>query len=642
MRPYSSGTGRKLNADLRMLSKHQFAERCGSLLRAVFPDIRATPVDGALDRSGIDYCLLSPSSDKVEWAFQCKGFEVPEWTGSQTDQCIHAIETFAQSNLTTDYYILIVNRTVKGGARKIIEDALAELVKSRKATKTELLSSESFLAFIFGKIEAQMFLLIKESVVTLKEENQKRMQSGIYIETVPFILTGQSDSHINPLRFVQEHVLKLLEEQNNKRSWTFVVSEFGFGKTALALQLARVFLDNDSLCLYLPAARFPDKALDRERDFMWTVLELLQDDIDRNSELDEMRQATLKEIFKRDKSVVLIFDGIDEHPACWREGGLANVLGIFKTFNATCVFTVREEFLSERSGHFATAMRNAPSRFTLQLTEWDESLILQYTRQWREVAFLKSSEAYLDDFEQTVRNGRYVELYGDIPKRPLFLNMLLTDVAAGDLRNRNLADLYLSYFKNKFLADRATSVNQPTVRRPLGIHEDSEFACALLLEIMTLAAGRMYKNEVGLISLEPRLLESQLRECAELAGGSLDIASIAINSVLLPVGRRDANKDKGNINFTFAHKSFQEFFLARYLLTLLMKNDFGLPIPTGLLPKSVTRFAKGLFSLLSPEEQAHVLRRCVECGVKSELFCGHWSRKLSPVTYKKTNFSAGS
>jgi hypothetical protein len=622
MKPYSSGIGRKLYADLHMLSKHVFAERCGSILQTVFSDVRATPSDGMLDRSGIDYCLCVPSQDKIELAFQCKGFEVPEWTSSQTSQCIHSIESFAQGTLKTECYILIVNRVVKGEARVIIEDALARLVQSQRVTKVLLYDLEAFLEFVFIKIQDQVLILIQESVATLKEERQQRMQEGIYVEDVPFSLQSGGKKK-NPLRFVEEYVLKLIREPNNRRSWTFVVSEFGFGKTALALQLAGVFLDHGTHCLYLPAARFPDKTLEMEKEFMWTVLEFLQEDVDRHRERDEMRQAALKEIFKREKSVVLILDGIDEHPACWREGGLANVLGIFKTFNATCVFTVREEFLAERNGHFKTAMRNAPGWFTLHLTEWDEPLVLEYTKQWRDSGLPNEVKPHLDDFDELVRNGHYVDLYGDIPKRPLFLKMLLTDVAAGDLRNRNLAELYLTYFKNKFHADRATSTDAPAVRRPLNINEDSELVCAILLEIMTLAAGQMYRIEVGGLFLEPRLLESQLRKCADLAGGSLDVASIAINSVLLPVGRRDANREKGNLVFTFAHQSFQEFFLARHLLTLLSKNSLNPTIPYESLPKAVIRFAKDLFPLFSEGEQTHIREFCVLQRLDIKLFCGN-------------------
>jgi hypothetical protein len=605
-----------------MLNRHGFADRCGSILRTVFPDLRATPADGILDRGGVDHCLFIPSQDGAAVAFQCKGFEVPEWTASHTSQCIHSIESFARGTLKAECYILIVNRIVKGEARTTIEGALEQLVRSQRVTRVALFDLEAFLEFVFRKIQDQMLILIEESVRTLKEERRQRGHEGIYVEGVPFSLEGSGQNR-NPLRFVEEHVLKLIREENNKRSWTFVVSEFGFGKTALAHRLVDVFLEHGAHCLYLPAARFPDKTLEFEKEFMWTVLEFLQVDIDRRSERDEMRQAALKEIFKRNKNVVLILDGIDEHPVCWREGGLVNVLGIFKTFNATCVFTVREEFLAERTGHFKAAMRNAPGRFTLHLTEWDEPLVLEYTKQWRDGGLPDEAQTLINGFEELVRNGRYLELYGDIPKRPLFLKMLLTDVAAGDLRNRNLAELYLTYFKNKFLADRGTSADMPAVRRPLGVEADSELVCALLMEVMTLAAGRMYRIEAGELLLEPRLLESQLRECADLSDDSLDVASIAINSVLLPIGRRDANREKGHLVFTFAHQSFQEFFLARHLLASLSQNEVNPVILNKSLPKAVARFARGLFSLIPPDEQIRIRKRCIQDAVDIDLFLGN-------------------
>jgi hypothetical protein len=609
MKSYVSNAGQRLINELRLLCDYPFARRCGAILEAVFPAMVETPARSEWDRAGIDLCLLAEDpSQGLLYAFQCKGFGVKEFESSQLAQCLHSIKTFFDSPVRTKRFGLVVNQIVKGENRKKVEAALELIVHAGKAESAKLLDLEAFLEMVFLEGQNQLLDLLRSSVDDFEKQHQERMGEDIYVEEVPFRIKSD-DQYVlerNPLRFVKERVLKLIAESNNKRSWTFLSGEFGFGKTSLALHLAKALQANGIICLYLPVAQFRERAFEMEGLFLWEVLRIiLQEDVENPSDRHRILHAALKEIFKREKKIILIFDGIDEHPICWRENGLLPVFGIFKTFNISCLFAVREEFLAERSGHFQTAVKGGPGAFMLQLTEWPEALMVEYIGHYVRGAESDDVRQRIGRFEEAIRTGHYVDYYGDIPKRPLFLKMLLDDVAKDDLNKRNLAELYEIYIAKKFESDRATSTSSPVVRRPLNLDEDYEFVRARLFDVMTMAAGLMYAVEDGELRIQPSLLETVLRDCATKISTTspLDIPSILLNSVMVPIGYRNRNQLGGYIEVAFAHTSFQEFFLARHMVAALLENAVDTKIENCAIPKPVMRFLDGLLSALPPDER---------------------------------------
>lgn len=607
----TSNAGRRLMNELRVLRDYPFEQRCGAVLQTVFPAMVETPARGDMDRAGIDHCMFGEGQNEIVLAFQCKGFSVQEPESAQVNQCLHSIETFSSSPFKATQYGIIVNRIVKGESRAKIEAALQSLVAAGKAERALLLGLETFLEMIFQEAQKQTTKLLRSSVAEFQRQHRLRMDEGMYVENVPFIVEGVDALHNNPSRFVEREILSLVEHPHNKRSWTFVSGEFGFGKTSLCLHLAGILQEHGVACLYLPVAQFHPEAFEREESFIWEALQIiLQEEVDRTDERNRILHAALKEVLKREKKIALIFDGIDEHPICWRENGLMCIFGIFKKFNTTCLFSLRAEFLAERRGHFEAAIKGSPPSFILRLIEWPEPLITDYTNHYMQGTETAEAKVRVSHFEQAVRSGAYVGYYGDIPKRPLFLKMLLDDVAKEDLRNRNLAQLYDIYIRKKFERDRATSTSSPVVLRPLSLDEDYEIVCARLFELMTMAAGRMYAVEDGEIRLEPRLSEATLRKLAEqIAGGSLDLATILLNSVLVPVGRRNREHEGGYIQVSFAHLSFQEFFFARYILDVLRGKIADSSVVCDAKPKAVMRFLAGMISLLPEEERLNMNSR---------------------------------
>jgi hypothetical protein len=315
-----------------------FQQRCGEILRTVFADLITTEPRGELDKAGIDHCTLAKHSDDVVLAFQCKGFEV-QFGSAQFAQCLNSIRKFVQSPFRAERYFLVVNSIVKGEPRNKLEAALQEISIIGKANSARLLDTQAFLEMVFVEAQTQLTVALRSSLADFLDQHRQRMEEGVYFTDVPCMIAEQSLVSKDPLGYVEKKVRGLVSEPNNKRLWIFVSGEFGFGKTSLALHLAERLERHSIVCLYLPAARFHAQAFEGDHKFFWEALRILlqEEEVDQRSERHLILHAALKEIFKREKRIVLIFDGIDEHPICWRDDGLQSVFGIFKQFNATCL-----------------------------------------------------------------------------------------------------------------------------------------------------------------------------------------------------------------------------------------------------------------------------------------------------------------
>ncbi len=76
-------------------------------------------------------------------------------------------------------------------------------------------------------------------------------------------------------------------------------------------------------------------------------------------------------------------------------------------------------------------------------------------------AFLKAFEEVHDGepsiafrkFADVIQTDRYAEKYGDIPRRPLFLQMLAEDAWSGSDPEKQLFRLYGKYFRAKLRRD---------------------------------------------------------------------------------------------------------------------------------------------------------------------------------------------
>jgi hypothetical protein len=171
--------------------------------------------------------------------------------------------------------------------------------------------------------------------------------------------------------------------------------------------------------------------------------------------------------------------------------------------------------------------------------------------------------------------------------------MILDDILDGGIRRRSRVHLFESWIHRKLLRDWQHPMSVGGVPRPPLSKTGPESLDETLLlsyRLMELAARLMLipQSNDDSAELAPYVpiatLEKSAREVAIAASG-VDVAALVTQSLLMPVRERRIGVP---IQLRFAHRSFQEYFLARALL-------FN-PEPTveTTLPRSVAEWLEGL------------------------------------------------
>jgi len=279
-------------------------------------------------------------------------------------------------------------------------------------------------------------------------------------------------------------------------------------------------------------------------------------------------RESLVAIIRGGETTALLIDGLDEHPICYRVDGLRNVLQCMSHFNAYIVLTVRKEFWDERHGNFTAALRAARSfqrSEVIHLDEWTEKQIR---------AFADLAEPQIVDnadqfrlFRSAVLASDWSGRFGDIPRRPLFLKLIMDDYLCGAAEIKTVSTLYQAYFRRKIENDLFKLGCQFGTGRPLNRAEmDLNTVLDALLNLLTAVAGSMtsgINEDEGACDLDPTIDELSLRKII----GEKDVqigglTEVITHSVLVPLGPRQTR----NMQFRFAHTSFQEWFTARFFL----------------------------------------------------------------------------
>jgi len=187
------------------------------------------------------------------------------------------------------------------------------------------------------------------------------------------------------------------------------------------------------------------------------------------------------------------------------------------------------------------------------------------------LANLNDKEAQsVQKFIETVQTGNYQKYYGDIPKRPLFLNMLTKDIIREELQERNLSEMYENYLTNKFHIDLTRAFNENTELKPIDLigKEDTFKVLQKIISILVeVSALMVINNEDYEAILLAEIHEDTIEERVKMIKvKEISITDILLNSVLIPIAKRSSTE---NFLVKFAHKSYQEYFTARFLFGLL-------------------------------------------------------------------------
>ena len=593
---------KRLKKRLEDSSKLTFQRVCFDLLSYAWPDLQYAPELRLHDRRGADLFSFgrreSNGSEGWDYDFvvQCKGVEDKEFGEDDYEAAVRDVEKFRKTKLRAHRYWLVLNRsaTAPGWAAKLAQ-AVKDLAASGAADEARWFDPQALLVATFDELIAQAKGRIREkNVEQLARYNVAMREHEQYVPDVPYharIRRGAGSrahwaerSGRNPGAAIASTLSARIGSPNVQR-FRLLTSEFGFGKTLLLLQLAIQLGESGRAVLYQPVVELARDCFSNEFSFVRSVYEgLFPEDEAVNKTADHPPLAAFREVLRYDPSTLLLLDGLDEHPRPYTFAGLRDVFSSLKELACDMVVSVRKEFFDACGGNFNEAMSGTGNdRQFLYLEEWDSQCILEFLDGY------PSSDG-IRTFREHVARGAYEQHYGDIPRRPLFLDMLASDLRDDASSACDLAALYRHYLERKMSRDIQSPFQiGEGAGRPLPVPTmDLDPFRARLIELQErLAAATLERVEgVGELVLRGEVTEEEVHTAAKDVGlDQVQLPELLQHSVLMPSGK----SARAALVLRFAHRSLQEFLAASWLVKSEGAQALSKQPP---LPAGVMRFAE--------------------------------------------------
>jgi hypothetical protein len=492
-----------------------------------------------------------------------------DWFTSHAVESTRRIRQFQRSGLAADYYLFVHNRDHRDEQyNAAVLEVLDSLTTLGDVSWTGLWSYRDLVRHVWQAVYEQCDVVIANYTVRAAV-----VLSGLVhhdpITEIPFrryqatfsnrgleTISDQSDALSDPVPELVAH----------SKGIHLVVGEFGFGKTTVAVRASR---SSSRRVLLLPGSR-----LSSDKAYLLEILSVVlqQADQDTDDQGDPI-QKLWREISPRclevmlrapQDDMLLIVDGLDEAPMAQRRSGLLDFLQALRKINVPVLVSVRTEFWNSRRDEVRSAMP-APNAVlqhitTTELRPWTTECMLALVDRSLQ---LDGPNPDLGDFRRLIEDRRYSELYGDIPCRPLFLDMLIDDVRQVGVRPRSRLELMTGWIDRKIERDwRNPKTTGGAIRPPIrGDHtENLDRTKNRAYRLMAAAARKMIlPEETGGLALLPTVRIDDVLDDGPAWFADVDPEALAVQSVLLPIEERAL----GNVLlFRFAHQAFQEYFLA--------------------------------------------------------------------------------
>lgn len=537
---------------------------------------RSKPL-GRLDRAGIDGYVYRDEDDSLRTAIQCKGFEVFEYGAKQHAQCRKEVTKYLAKGPITHEYWLVINRAITD--RKMRAELIADLdilVAAGKAHHAELFDMAPFLTKLKELASERLTAWAEARRTELFQFYADGLEFVDYIRPVPF---RSGKLFCDPVERMFTDALSFFDELPKSQTGKFrpapkylLTSSFGFGKTSTLHALAREWINSGKHLIYVPASFLDDKAFSNASGLANSLLRiLLPDDVVLHDLVRRLVRDSLKQTLATSSDWLLLIDGLDESPWAFKPNSLSALWGCIRDLGLVAALSAREELVNSRPTEFGADASRVPFE-RLELLDWSDDLILQFLDRFalRQVGGAPQS---FQELRQLCSAGQYMDVYGDIPRRPLFLGMLAADAWAGREPVRELHRLYGQYFRQKFLLDRSGAASGGLTKRPSSVVDAFGIDEALerLMRIMGGAAAYMIApNKLAadrspsefLVQTDTIQEDDLKRIAAETGVEFLQFEELIMHSLLQPAGRDRITRARLS---KFAHRSYQDWFLARHI-----------------------------------------------------------------------------
>jgi hypothetical protein len=493
-------------------------------------------------------------------------------------------ERLRRSAIETGRFLLLHNR--HSGSRSFREQAnavLQELVSTGRVPAAELWDYQQLLRRAFG---GMLDLLVSVSrwrslsLATVEEVLGRASWQDDPLKRVPLRtsvlvadqhrLVGEEDA----ARTVADPAAEALAGQD--RSITLLLGAFGFGKTTA---LARALLEHETEVFYVPAAGISEE-VHGAKDLLSRCVDLdrLLEGVPEEDREDYrlLARPVVEYVFKQKEiDAVLVLDGLDESPFLARPGGLQNLVNNLWDLRVPVVLSMRTEFWDDKLQDFEASFgdraahgeRRVRRLRKVELLEWRDEEIRIFLERFGEKAGDEAERARLRELASWLEDGRFERIYGDIPRRPLFLRLIAETVAAGKVPDRRVgrARLLAEAARVKIRRDvtaprRAGGAGRPSILgRPMSLANTLELAW----QAMVVAAARMTRVADGMLELLPDCPYEAVRDVVPRLQEVDDPLPLFLHSLLRLSEPRTGYRPA---RVRFAHRAFQEFFLAWHVV----------------------------------------------------------------------------
>jgi hypothetical protein len=582
----------KLDRSWTHKREHQFLSRqliacSGSAFRsAVLPFLRAAFHESALawqpasvSELGEDH-IVWWSGESTPLVTACLAFSGPELGEAEVRK---VIRRFAGSAARTGLYLLVHNCESRSReAREAIATELQALVSEGRAEQAECWDRQRLLEQAFNGMLRHTWASLRDTNLSTAPLEALRSQAGfVPLEEVPCALSL--------LRFNQHQLCEVVPQPQELldpaaaildpagEPLTLVTGEFGLGKTTA---VARAVARETRPILYVAGARISKETVSK-KDFLQQCFDLEKlfsgFPAEDHPTLEKLSRGVIEYLLQDEESqTLMIIDGLDESAFLARRGGFQQLFNILQEVRSPIVLTLRTELWDRGAESFAAALgqpaghgekRNRKIR-RIDLLAWGDDRIQMLIRRYQVAAVDPAVQVRLENLAGLVEQGELSQLYGDIPRRPLFLRLLLDTVmeeglpAAGVGRARLLYDWAL----RKLIRDIQAPVAAGGAGRLAILYEgESETrAVDLAWEAMLEAAAAMTESLEGSLELSGDCTLDAIRQSSPELARIEEPLGIFLNSLLLPAGPAARGLP---LRIRFAHRAFHEFFLAWFALT---------------------------------------------------------------------------
>jgi hypothetical protein len=511
-------------------------------------------------------------------------------------ECEEEISRFRNSGIEAEHFLLIHNR--HSGSRLLREGAgaaLRDLEASGTVRRAELWDYQRLLRRAFN---GMLDLLVTRSrqrslsLATVAEVLGNAAWREEPLERVP-LETSTLVADQFRLRAERDH--ETLEDDpadlvlaGEERSITLVLGAFGFGKTTA---LARALVGSEREIFFVPAATISDEVHGAKDLFERCVaLDRLLEGAS-VEDLEDYRllaRPIIEYVFKQKEiDAVLLLDGLDESPFLARPGGLQNLINNLWDLRVPVVLSMRTEYWDDKRQDFEASFGDLPNHDErrvrrlrkIELLPWGDRQIAELLDRIEGTVEAPAARARLEELASWLEDGRFERIYGDIPRRPLFLRLIAETALDRGLpgervgRARLLAEAAEVKIRRDVAAPwRVGGEGRASILgRPMSVSETVELAW----RAMVAAAACMVRNDgdggdggdggVGKDGLEV-LSECRLdavREAVPELQKLDDPLGLFLHSLLRLTHPRTGRQAP---QVRFAHRTFQEFFLAWHLV----------------------------------------------------------------------------